>query len=120
MFMIEGRPGSRNDRQLGQIVGCVLESTARGAAPTEPGWPLPGVRGPRSTAVAPSTSPSPVAGETQPSNGNAYQYDAFNQMARYTSGSEDWVYTYGPDDERFWSYRTAGGGSLWTMRRKAG
>lgn len=44
-----------------------------------------------------------MAGETQTSNGNASQYDAFNQMARYTSGSEDWVYIYGPDDERFWS-----------------
>ncbi len=60
------------------------------------------------------------AGNLTSWNGNAYQYDAFNQMARYTSGAEDWIYLYGPDDERFWSYRTAGGGSLWTLRDLSG
>lgn len=49
-------------------------------------------------------------------NGNTYQYDAFSQLVHYTSGSEDWIYIYGPDDERLWSYRTAGNGSIWTLR----
>ncbi len=49
-------------------------------------------------------------------NGNSYQYDALNQMVRFTSGTEDWIYVYGADDERFWSYKTSGGGSLWAVR----
>jgi RHS repeat-associated protein len=49
-------------------------------------------------------------------NGNTYQYDAFNQMARMKSGSEDWVYINTAGDERFWFYRVGGGGSLWALR----
>ncbi|HET9225497.1 MAG TPA: RHS repeat-associated core domain-containing protein [Thermoanaerobaculia bacterium] len=49
-------------------------------------------------------------------NGAGYQYDAFNLLSRFTSGSEDWVYVYGPDDERFWSYKTDGTGSIWALR----
>jgi RHS repeat-associated protein len=49
-------------------------------------------------------------------NGSSYGYDAFDQLVRYTSGAEDWVYLYGADDERFWSYRTAGNGSVWALR----
>lgn len=49
-------------------------------------------------------------------NGNSYQYDAFNQMVRFTSGTEDWIYVYGPDDERFWSYKADGTGSIWALR----
>lgn len=60
------------------------------------------------------------AGNLKSWNGNAYEYDAFNQMSRFTSGTEDWFYLYGPDDERFWSYRPAGGGSLWTLRDLSG
>ncbi len=49
-------------------------------------------------------------------NGNTYQYDGFNQMVRMKSGAEDWVYVYTAGDERFWSYRVGGGGSLWALR----
>jgi RHS repeat-associated protein len=33
-----------------------------------------------------------------------------------TNGGEDWIYIYDADDERFWSYRVGGGGSIWTLR----
>jgi RHS repeat-associated protein len=49
-------------------------------------------------------------------NGNTYQYDGFNQMIRMKSGAEDWAYIYTAGDERFWSYRVGGGGSLWALR----
>jgi hypothetical protein len=49
-------------------------------------------------------------------NGNTYQYDGFNQMTRMKSGAEDWAYIYTAGDERFWSYRVGGGGSLWALR----
>jgi RHS repeat-associated protein len=60
------------------------------------------------------------AGNLKTWSGNTYEYDAFNQLAHYTSGTEDWFYIYGPDDERFWSYRNGGGGSVWTLRDLAG
>ncbi|HET9227979.1 MAG TPA: RHS repeat-associated core domain-containing protein, partial [Thermoanaerobaculia bacterium] len=53
-------------------------------------------------------------------NGNSYQYDAFNQMSRFTSGTEDWIYVYGADDERLWSYKADGTGSLWALRDLGG
>jgi len=53
-------------------------------------------------------------------NGNNYQYDALNQMVRFTSGTEDWIYVYGADDERFWSYKANGPGSLWALRDLSG
>lgn len=57
-----------------------------------------------------------AAGNLTSWSGNTYEYDAFNQMTRYHSGAEDWIYIYGADDERFWSYRTTGNGSTWTLR----
>jgi RHS repeat-associated protein len=63
-----------------------------------------------------------AAGNLTAWSGNTYEYDAFNQLARYHSGTEDWAYVYGPDDERFWSYRVAGSGpgSIWTLRDLSG
>jgi RHS repeat-associated protein len=49
-------------------------------------------------------------------SGNTYEYDAFNQMKRMVSGAEDWRYMYTASDERFWSYRASGGGSVWSLR----
>ena len=49
-------------------------------------------------------------------NTATYGYDRFNQMTRMTSGAEDWIYIYTAGDERFWSYRVGGGGSLWALR----
>jgi RHS repeat-associated protein len=60
------------------------------------------------------------AGNLTSWSGNIYQYDAFSQLVRYQSGAEDWVYIYGPDDERFWSYRVPGNGSLWVLRDLSG
>lgn len=57
-----------------------------------------------------------TAGNLTAWNGNTYQYDAFNQMTRMKSGAEEWIYTYTAGDERFWSYRLGGGGSLWALR----
>ena len=57
-----------------------------------------------------------AAGNLTSWNGNTYEYDRFNQMTRMLSGAEDWRYMYGPSDERFWSYRVGGGGSLWALR----
>ncbi|HKI00413.1 MAG TPA: RHS repeat-associated core domain-containing protein [Thermoanaerobaculia bacterium] len=63
-----------------------------------------------------------AAGNLTAWSGNTYEYDGFNQLARYHSGAEDWIYVYGPDDERFWSYRAAGAGagSTWTLRDLSG
>lgn len=49
-------------------------------------------------------------------NGNAYQYNAFNLQKKIVTGGEDWRYIYTADDERFWSYRVGGGGSIWALR----
>ncbi|HWM95039.1 MAG TPA: RHS repeat-associated core domain-containing protein [Thermoanaerobaculia bacterium] len=49
-------------------------------------------------------------------NGNVYEYDRFNQMTRMVSGAEDWRYLYTAGDERLWSFRLGGGGSLWALR----
>jgi RHS repeat-associated protein len=62
-----------------------------------------------------------AAGSLTSWNGATYEYDAFNQLKHMVSGSEDWLYMYTADDERFWSYRnpTAGGESrfdLFTLR----
>jgi RHS repeat-associated protein len=57
-----------------------------------------------------------AAGNLTAWNGNTYQYDGFNQMIRMKSGAEDWAYIYTAGDERFWSYRVGGGGSLWALR----
>ncbi|MES1244022.1 MAG: RHS repeat-associated core domain-containing protein [Acidobacteriota bacterium] len=57
-----------------------------------------------------------AAGNLKTWNGNSYDYDGFNQMVRMKSGTEDWVYLYTAGDERFWSYRVGGGGSLWALR----
>jgi len=56
------------------------------------------------------------AGNLTSWNANSYQYDRFNQMVRYIAGSENWVYIYTADDERFWSYNTTGGQSNWSLR----
>jgi RHS repeat-associated protein len=61
-----------------------------------------------------------AAGNLTAWSGNTYEYDSSNQLVRYKSGVEDWVYMYGPDDERFWSYRVPGNGSLWTLRDLSG
>ena len=53
------------------------------------------------------------AGNLTSWNGNTYQYDQVDQLVRFTSGAQDWIYIYGPDDERFWSYKTDGAGSVW-------
>jgi YD repeat-containing protein len=49
-------------------------------------------------------------------NGATYEYDKLSMMTRMVSGSEDWRYIYTADDERFWSYRVGGGGSIWALR----
>jgi hypothetical protein len=49
-------------------------------------------------------------------NANVYEYDRFNQMTKMLAGTEDWRYIYTAGDERFWSYRVGGGGSLWALR----
>ena len=75
----------------------------------------------RSTPTSSSTNR--LAGGTYDSagnlinwNANVYEYDRFNQMTRMVSGAEDWRYIYTAGDERFWSYRVGGGGSLWALR----
>jgi RHS repeat-associated protein len=57
-----------------------------------------------------------AAGNLTGWSGNSYEYDAFDQMTRMVSGAEDWRYLYDANDERFWSYRIGGGGSIWTLR----
>ena len=57
-----------------------------------------------------------AAGNLTAWNGASYAYDGFNMMTQMLNGSEDWRYMYTADDERFWSYRVAGNGSLWYVR----
>ncbi len=56
------------------------------------------------------------AGNMTAWSGNSYEHDVFNQMTRMLSGAEDRRYIYDANDERLWSYRVGGGGSLWTLR----
>jgi RHS repeat-associated protein len=56
------------------------------------------------------------AGNLTTFNGATYQYDGLDSLKRMTNGGEDWIYIYDADDERFWSYRVGGGGSIWTLR----
>lgn len=50
-----------------------------------------------------------------------YEYDAFNQMVRMTSGAQDWAYVYTAGDERLWSYDlTKQEASRWTLRGLSG
>jgi RHS repeat-associated protein len=61
-----------------------------------------------------------AAGNLTSWNGAVYEYDAFNQMKRMASGTEEWHYIYTADDERFWSFKPASGGNprfdRWTLR----
>jgi RHS repeat-associated protein len=66
-----------------------------------------------------------AAGNLVSWSGNNYVYDAFNQLSRYCltldcTGPQDWSYIYGPDNERFWSYRNDATGSLWALRDLSG
>lgn len=62
-----------------------------------------------------------AAGNLTGWSGNTYEYDPFDQMTRHVSSGEDWRYIYTASDERFWSYRAAGGaGSVWTLRGPGG
>jgi RHS repeat-associated protein len=45
------------------------------------------------------------AGNLTSWNGANYEYDAFNQMKRFRSGSEEWLYMYDASDERFWEFK---------------
>lgn len=54
-------------------------------------------------------------------NGALYQYDAFNQMVRMTSGAQAWAYVYTAGDERIWSYDLAEQeASRWALRDLSG
>jgi RHS repeat-associated protein len=57
-----------------------------------------------------------AAGNLTSWSGNTYEYDPFDNLAHYRSGAQDWYYIYGPDDERFWSYRTSDAASQWALR----
>jgi len=52
-------------------------------------------------------------------NGASYEYDDFNQLKHYISGSEEWLYMYDADDERLWSFKP-GRFDRWTIRDLAG
>jgi RHS repeat-associated protein len=56
-----------------------------------------------------------AAGNLTSWNFNTYQYDPFNLMWNYRTGSDEWVYLYTADDERVWSFNTDNT-SLWTLR----
>ena len=61
-----------------------------------------------------------AAGNLTNWNGAIYQYDAFDQMVRMTSGAEDWAYLYTADDQRLWAYDLARNVSHWSVRDLAG
>jgi RHS repeat-associated protein len=56
-----------------------------------------------------------TAGNLTSWNLNTYQYDPFNLMWNYKTGSDEWVYLYTADDERAWTFKI-GNISLWTLR----
>ncbi len=57
-----------------------------------------------------------AAGDLTSWNGNAYTYDALDQMWKMNNGSKDWLYLYTADGERIWSYDLAANTSHWTVR----
>jgi RHS repeat-associated protein len=66
-----------------------------------------------------------AAGNLTAWNGAVYEYDAFNQLRHYVSGSEEWLYMYDADDERLWSFKPGMPGAAprfdrWTLRDLAG
>lgn len=66
-----------------------------------------------------------AAGNLTGWNGAAYEYDAFDQLKHYVSGSEEWLYMYDADDERAWSFKPGVPGvssrfDRWTLRDLSG
>jgi RHS repeat-associated protein len=61
-----------------------------------------------------------AAGNLTTWNGNLYEYDGFNQMSRYKTPSDEWVYLYTADDERAWSFKIGGTDSRWYLRGLGG
>ncbi len=57
-----------------------------------------------------------AAGDLTSWNGNAYTYDALDQMWKMNNGSKDWLYLYTADGERIWSYDLQANVSHWTIR----
>ncbi|HEY0781755.1 MAG TPA: RHS repeat-associated core domain-containing protein [Thermoanaerobaculia bacterium] len=55
-------------------------------------------------------------------NGATYEYDAFGQMKHMVNGSQEWLYMYDADDERFWSFQVGGPARFdrFTLRDLAG
>ena len=65
------------------------------------------------------------AGNLTSWNGATYEYDDFDQMKHYVSGSEEWLYMYDADDERAWSFKPGVPGvsvrfDRWTLRDLGG
>jgi len=60
-----------------------------------------------------------AAGNLTAWNGATYEYDAFNQLKHYVSGTEEWFYMYDADDERAWSFKP-GRFDRWTLRDLGG
>ncbi len=66
-----------------------------------------------------------AAGNLTAWNGATYEYDAFDQMKHYVSGTEEWLYIYDADDERAWSFKPGVAGTSvrfdrWTLRDLGG
>jgi RHS repeat-associated protein len=61
-----------------------------------------------------------ASGNLRAWNGATYEYDAFNQMRRFVSGGQEWLYSYDAFGERVWAHRPAAGTRLridrWTLR----
>ena len=53
-------------------------------------------------------------------NGAVYQYDAFNQMRRFVSGGQEWLYSYDASGERVFAHRPSTATTLridrWSVR----
>ena len=82
----------------------------------------------QSTPTSSATNRLTTAGTQYDAEGNlvlwnsgpSYEYDAFNRMRRFRGGvapgSEEWVFAYTADDERVFSARVGGGGTVWSLR----
>ncbi len=62
-----------------------------------------------------------AAGNLTAWNGATYEYDDFDQLKHYVSGSQEWLYIYDADDERVWSFQPGVPGvslrfDRWTLR----
>jgi len=81
------------------------------------------------TPTSPSTNRLTTPGTAYDAAGNmttwngaaTYGYDALNQLAHFTSGTQEFYFLYTAEDERLWTYQVNGAAiNRWTLRDLGG